>query len=931
MNVSVYVGGSLGATTESNQTWLYNFNPNNANLPINYSGWTQWTNPNHCTNIPARSNATMVFDANAGDQYGLLFGGYTGANYRADTWEFFANRLGISLISEFCTPWVQVTPGTAPSARAGYSMVYVPVHSGHGGYVLLFGGKGAGNQYQSDTWEYSGGSWTNITSTAGSPPSARSEAGIAYDSVDNYVVLFGGEGKNGPQNDTWEFNPATAQWSSLFSNGSTNRFAGPKGLFSPLMTMDSEDGAVILNGGATGGFATVASQVTLGWKQTWYFLGGNWVNISTIVLRNDVAAGTQTPLPTFGAEMVDATGAHTLLFQGGRNNLGLSNATQQFGTLLTTSIATNLGEMVENGAITVWANASRGAPPYTYSWTLPTGCTEGNVSTFTCNPSATGWQTFSVTVTDTLGASTGAVTTQVWIDATSSGAETLSISTSNPVQIPSTFWAFDWRCTPENNPSCVSFVKQTPVHWFRVAGSMEGYNATSGKEFSRFGGYANVNWNWPDIISLCQQVTPCNTVTTVPTQNNDTGWSVAVVNYVLDNYSFQPAYWSLGNEPQGWVYFNQEPSPTPLPQPYPRLNPSNAYQVGIVEKRIGSAVLADDPAGQLVIIQSAQCQNVTYNTQSALYAGQLGTAPVMACHAYPSGQGPISGQTAAGLLSPATITRTINSITGLRTGLHATCAYCSLPVWVTELNIANNGGTNQPWIGSWLDAAFLGTQFVQFAANSVPQMEWFNVACGSASNYALLTPSCGPTPVSQVYTNLFDHMAFQQAYTVTPSGGVGNIYAIEGKNGSQTSLFIVNANTTETATFSSLGLALGGLTSVYSGSPTPGWSVTQYPSTSSAPSSWSIPPLGFLMVNTGNASILYAGPQQTNRTANVTSIAPACAFGCQLIGAIESSRPPATVLVATVFMAIGGSLTIVTRYQRLFGALFVLGLIALII
>ena len=74
------------------------------------------------------------------------------------------------------------------------------------GKVLLFGGlAGAGSV--ADTWEFSGGSWTQLSPT--NSPTARLSSAMAYDPPDKIDVLFGGIGHtvSSPPifGDTWEF------------------------------------------------------------------------------------------------------------------------------------------------------------------------------------------------------------------------------------------------------------------------------------------------------------------------------------------------------------------------------------------------------------------------------------------------------------------------------------------------------------------------------------------------------------------------------------------------------------------------------------------------------------------------------------------------------------------------------------------------------
>lgn len=905
----VNFGGSATNGASTQRTFLYQ-----------NSTW----NESFQSTIPGtRSNASAAWDTV--DGFGVMFGGWKSSNslYFGDTWKFQGGA------------WSLLSPGTSPGSRAGSMMVYVPVVGGTGGYLLLFGGKGSlasTNQLQSDTWKFVGGTWTNITGSAGIPPSARAEGGMAYDALDNYVVLFGGYTAAGPVNSTYKFDPVTSQWTQLFANGSTAAGAGPKAVLDPQMAWDSNDHVLVEMGGATGSLRTSSSETVISQKITYLFVAGTWTNDSANVQARSNAAGTLVPLPTYGAGFTDIPTARIVLLQSGKNTLAVTNVTFAFGTQILVNLTFNLGEVAIGSAfntVKMWANASIGSPPFTYSWTLPTGCSAGNVSTVTCTPTQAGVFTVAVNVTDTNGA--WKITRhRLVIDPSASQTISLSVSSLNPVYLPSTFWAFDYRCSPENSPACISFVKQTPVHWFRVAGSMEGYNATNGKEYSRFGGFGNINWNWPNIVSFCQQISPCHTVAAVPTQINYTPTSVADLNYVEQNYSYTPDFWSLGNEPQGWVNFNKPFSPTPLPLPYTRLNPSNAYQVGIVEDKVARALISANPVTRVVAIQSAACGTSLFNTETAFYTWQ-DNSPVVACHAYPGGLSS-NPATLADFLSTQNLTRTTSALLGERTALAAMCAQCSLPIWLTEFNGANTGSSFQSYMTQWPGVAFDAAELVQFSAMNLSQFEYFYVSCGG-SVFSILTAGCGLTPVAGLYENVFNHLAQGPHFNVTSTGAMNGIYAMEAKNSSGTSLLISNTNTTVIANIASLGIPLGSLVTVTTGSSATGWVVSEYSNALSIPTSWSVPPMGVLLINTNSQTPSYsAGGLSAHTTTNV-SVKPVCNPWCQFFTFLAQRSPP-LVLGSVVVMAVGAVTLVYARrngWSAIGGSLFTLGMIALLL
>jgi hypothetical protein len=239
-----------GCGTNSNETWTY-------------AGGV-WNNVTTSVAPPSREAASLVYDP--ATQAVVLFGGYVyfnltaGAGYRAnDTWEFqdgswrnVTPALGPPVRDLFgmapdssdgyvvlfggvgCCPtlgdtwtfsggaWHNVTTGIHPSPRASSAFSDDPAAGGS----ILFGGQGGGlggsaafGPLLNDTWRFSGGSWQNLT--IGSNPPARASADLVYDPLDGYLVLFGGEARTTPLNDTWVVNASLSGASSTPSGPNT--------------------------------------------------------------------------------------------------------------------------------------------------------------------------------------------------------------------------------------------------------------------------------------------------------------------------------------------------------------------------------------------------------------------------------------------------------------------------------------------------------------------------------------------------------------------------------------------------------------------------------------------------------------------------------------------------------------------------------------
>jgi len=214
----VVMFGGKNLTTFFDDTWKY-------------SGGV-WTKLSPKTHPSVRGFPAMTYDA--ADGYVLLFGGYGPSGDLNDTWEFSAGQ------------WTQLHPKSAPSVRFGASVSFDPAAN----YTLLFGGLDgvqnlSASKIYSDTWSYTAGEWTELHPV--DHPSPRVGAGMTFDPKDGYLVLFGGcTGPvgfcQGPTSDTWTF--SAGAWTNVTSADHPS----PRGGMG--MAYDAADGYVFLFGGA---------------------------------------------------------------------------------------------------------------------------------------------------------------------------------------------------------------------------------------------------------------------------------------------------------------------------------------------------------------------------------------------------------------------------------------------------------------------------------------------------------------------------------------------------------------------------------------------------------------------------------------------------------------------------------------------------------
>lgn len=218
----------------------------------------------------------------------VLFGGDspTSSPRANDTWEFDG------------TDWTEITPAQSPPGRANIdqALVYDSART----KVVLFGGLGASG-YLSDTWEYNGATWNQIT---GQSPQRRDSHAMVFDSQRGLTVLFGGYSASGSRlNDTWEY---TGTWHQVSLSQS------PLGRYHHAMAYDVSRNRTVLFGGLDG------SDVVL--SDTWEYDGTTW----------HVITPTQSPPARHNHSMAyDSNRGVTVLF-GGENSSGLLTDTWEY-------------------------------------------------------------------------------------------------------------------------------------------------------------------------------------------------------------------------------------------------------------------------------------------------------------------------------------------------------------------------------------------------------------------------------------------------------------------------------------------------------------------------------------------------------------------------------------------------------------------------
>ncbi len=287
--------------------------------------------------------------------------------------------------------WLPIAPAnsTTPAQRYLGMLAYDPVDQ----YVVLFGGANStiyATTSMSDTWTFAHGIWTEIFPT--NSPQPRYLGVMSWDAKDGYLVMFGGyDYSSSPYtyaflNDTWTF--LHGQWTNVTSSSTQV----PSQRWRPNMAYDAVDGYVLMFGG------TESNGVGL--ADTWTYSGGVWTNITKNVTGNP-------PGRYRSAMTYDEADGYVLLF-GGCTSTASSCATSdswKYTNLTWTHLAptthpsarvyTAMDFDEAKGYVVLYGGSSQVSSPsnmMTDTWSFLNGSWTNLTSKITAHPSGRGFQ-----------------------------------------------------------------------------------------------------------------------------------------------------------------------------------------------------------------------------------------------------------------------------------------------------------------------------------------------------------------------------------------------------------------------------------------------------------------------------------------------------------------------------------------------------------
>ncbi|MCI4330419.1 MAG: PKD domain-containing protein [Thermoplasmata archaeon] len=261
--------------------------------------------------------------------------------------------------------------GGSPPPTTGARASYDPATSS----VVVFGGVTgtdlASGSVTNATWSFANGSWAAVPGI-GAPP-GREDPGLAYDGIDQQLVLFGGKGTSGSDlNDTWAW--ASDHWRRIVTT------ASPPAADSISLVTEGPNAPVLL------------------WNarfpsQTWELSAGTWRPVTTSAAPSVVGtAGTATFVedPSFVLVIdVNTTWAY-------RNSTWASIPEQPSITFLPAAPAVH-------ASVSFQATLLGGFPPFSFAWSIAGANAPGTGPTIVFNFSSTGTYPVQLQVRDALG------------------------------------------------------------------------------------------------------------------------------------------------------------------------------------------------------------------------------------------------------------------------------------------------------------------------------------------------------------------------------------------------------------------------------------------------------------------------------------------------------------------------------------------------
>jgi hypothetical protein len=348
-----------------------------------------------------------------------------------------------------------------------------------------------------------------------------------------------------------------------------------------------------------------------------------------------------------------------------------------------------------------------------------------------------------------------------------------------------------------------NLVNASPVRFVRVAAGADACNVTTGAFYSDNGvASPTCPMNLPKFKAWCYSLQPhCRSILELPGENNNSAEDASIASYIVRNLGFQPTFWTIGNEPEGWKHYgiawsNWRTTDNSVAS-------ARGYAVDLRDAI--DAVRPVDPGAQFIGIEADYYNEPDWFQNIGKIDGGLISS--VAYHLYPY-EGSLT-PTLSALYAPLSghwnVTNTYQTV---RKELATSCPTCArLPIGIGEYNVGPVP-IPSPIESRYPAAVFTAASAIQALEANLSSFSFFEL-WSSVGNfgYAMVNSTGSIDPVGQLFDRVFPYLSngtVHRTYVQSPARGVWSTL-LDGSPGagpSERSILMVSTNLTTTVNVS---------------------------------------------------------------------------------------------------------------------------------
>ncbi|MGA8303890.1 MAG: hypothetical protein WA547_01080 [Thermoplasmata archaeon] len=436
---------------------------------------------------------------------------------------------------------------------------------------------------------------------------------------------------------------------------------------------------------------------------------------------------------------------------------------------------------------------SAGQGPYSYVWYgLPDPCTSQNSSNLSCAPSVAGTYNVTVTVSNVAGFASDSAAMTVSPSSrnvTPPRPSGLNVTLVSGREIDAAGQSYFGVVAQTNCYNCIAgadglYLNETPYDDIRYGQGGDSCDVVNNSFYQNGIVVGHCPFSISALKQWCYSTTPhCNWYVGMPAEINNPGYAGYEAKWLVDTMGFPPTYWSIGNEPESYTNWNCAWTTWATCKGTP-----TAEQWATEVLAYSQAIRAVVPSAKIIGIQAVGSYSTFIPTLAASPAAKYLYA--IAFHDYP----PPAGSSETDYLSSITGQYALtNEVQEVRAGITAVNAsMANLPIFVGEFN----GGPcpiPSPFDQGFPDVLlYMGTVIQGLQAN-LSELDYFALA---NDGFSLVGTNFTPYPTGTWMTEMHG-VRYGDAYDYTITGDVPDVWSIEWRDGTNETLMVVNANTSE--------------------------------------------------------------------------------------------------------------------------------------